>query len=186
MTCMINEPLSSNQWICGDDNTTLYFGIGCASSGSLYHWIFDASSSWPSGPRAGWSAILRGGHSWGFELLLWAFYPASVRVSLSMKNLPRWHCERVSIFVKLRGAVPLFLLHARNWWWKLNHRYSHYWLVIQWKYPPRPFLTRRWSQAIRPAKKQITWLFYHVYRSSDLICNISEVESRQMYAIIRW
>ena len=92
---------------------------------------FDASSSWPSDPRAGWSAILRQGCSCEFELLLQAFYPASVRVSLFMKNLPRWHCERVSIFVQLHGVVPLFLLHAHNWWWKLNHRYSHYWLVIQ-------------------------------------------------------
>jgi len=30
--------------------------IGWGSSGSLYQAIFEASSSWPSGPRAGWSA----------------------------------------------------------------------------------------------------------------------------------
>ena len=37
--------------------------MGWSSSGLLYYTIFNASSSWPSGSRAGWSAILR--QFWG-------------------------------------------------------------------------------------------------------------------------
>ena len=64
--------------------------MGWISSGS-YHTIFDASSSWPSGPKAGWSVMLRWGHSWyglwvGTTNLLscWPHHR-------SMKFLPQWH-----------------------------------------------------------------------------------------------